>query len=162
MPYRQNTDQPMYPHLGEPEGLTTRAALDWKRVNTYYIRRNEHLDSEVLAEPMACFTPEEWVAWLTMLMASGGYHLPNSPRVTSDEGKVDRLDRHRRAARMAACDDCTLAQQLSERLAGRCHPLRYAITPVKRLMESEGVPDGATARDGTEPAHVLFQEIVPE
>lgn len=164
MPYRLNTDPPLYPHLGQPEGQTTRAASEWKRANTYHLRAREELHPAVVAEPMDCFTPKEWEGWLAMVVASGGYYMPNSPNVSrniTDESPADRLARQRRAVRAAACDDCTLAQQLSERMAGRCHPIPYAITPVKRLLESEGVPDGAAPGRGTEPAHVLQQGAYP-
>ena len=161
---RYDQPAPDFPHLGQPDNLTSRAAADWRRRNTYYIQRGEHLSPEVLAARPACFTTKEWTGYISSV-PSDGWRLDDSPWTVQNESTTEATQRQLRAAPAVACDDCTLAHQLSERMAGRCHPPQYAITPVKRLMESEfteGSTDVAAPRTSPSRSDVLFEESVPE
>ena len=163
MPRRDNTPNLRidYPHLGQPDGLTYRAAAEWRRSNTYLVKNNERILPEVVADVPDCFSPQEWMQYLSTLPL-GGYRLPNSPHTIQDEKPAEKLARQKRGARAAACDDCLLFFQLDQRSKGLCHPPPHAITPVSRLMESEhNVTEGtdvAAPRNSAERPHVPFQE----
>ena len=157
--------RPKYPHLGQPEGQTTRAAAEWRRSNTYFIVKGEAIRSEVLADPLPCFTPKEWGPYVSSA-AHEGYRMPNSPQATQRETPAESAARQQRAARVAACEDCMLKFQEDMGKEGRCFPPKYALTPIGRLLESEHqiTEKGthAAPRHGTEAPNVFREKVLPE
>lgn len=150
-----------YPHLGQPDGLTSRKAAEWRRNNTHYVGNGEPVLPEVVADPPECFTPKEWEQYLSRLPV-GGYRLPDSPFQVQKETRAETAARQQRGAREAACDDCLLFYQLDQQRLGRCHPPEYAITPVSRLMESEHNVTEEAATNGTTEGNGHFARATGE
>lgn len=151
-----------YPQLGEPRGLTTRAAAAWRRVNTYYLIRGETV--EVMDDPPPCFTVKEWEPYAEMTVREG-WRLANSPFTLQGETPTERRSRQARSIRTVACDDCTLAYQLGRVMVGKCHPPKYATTPADRLLASnrtEGSTDEFAPGDGTREAYVSREARLPD
>ena len=155
---RRISDPPAFPHMGEPAGLSQRAASKWRRAHTHYINASERIRPEVVGDPPDCFTPKEWEQWLDTLPI-GSWHMEGSPNKVLHETEAEALARQRRSTLAAACEDCTLAYQLGQVIQDRCHPPEHAITPADRLRtdQMEGSPNVVAPGDGTQPPNVLFQ-----
>lgn len=172
-----------FAHLGQPHKQTIRAARQWKRENTYYLTRGEQVRPEVLADPPACFTEQEWRSYLQTLPYEG-FRLADSPYIIQNETPDEQLERQKRATRASACSDCMLERQMRAEEEGVCHPSPYNNTPRRcslpmrgaegcpdhghycmtsiRQALTEGSTDGAAPRSRTGEANVLREKGVPE
>jgi len=109
-----------------------------------FILVGETLDPTAVANPPACFRQAEWEGY-TEIVTRLGFRVPGEQPGPSRRPKYlgresfDAL-RQARALREQACADCTIAYQVAQRLAGRCHPVNFDRTPIGRAL-SEGGPD---------------------
>lgn len=104
-----------------------------------FILQGEVLDPTTTANPPACFRPAEWERYCAMVTRLG-FRIPGEQPGPSRRPKYlgreafDAL-RQARALREQACNDCTIAYQVAQRLGGRCHPVNFSRTPIGRVLE---------------------------
>jgi len=110
-----------------------------------FILQGETLDPTTTANPPACFRLSEWTGYCEMVRGIG-FRVPGEQPGPSRRPKYLQREsfdalRQARALREQACNDCTIAYQVAQRLGGRCHPVNFARTPIGRALEP-GEEDG--------------------
>jgi len=109
-----------------------------------FILVGETLDPTAVANPPACFRQAEWEGY-SEIVTRLGFRVPGEQPGPSRRPKYLQREhfnglRQARALREQACADCTIAYQVAQRLAGRCHPANFECTPIGRAL-SDGGPD---------------------